>query len=261
MTEDNTRGMRRTEISCGGCGGHLGHVFEGESLTPTNERHCVNSVSVKFLKGTPPAVEEAATAKAATAKAAAAKAATAKAAAAQIHYVLGTPLADPTSEAAAGQELAIFASGCYWGAEKQWWRLPGVCSTAAGFIEGTEAVRVSFDPTIVSFSDLLRWFWQSHDPTQVDGQGNDRGPEYRSAVYFSGEEQRAVIRVSRAAYQRALFEAGGKRAIATELRPLTDATQFHLAEPSHQQYLARPGARLYCSTRPLNVQQQPWRTN
>jgi peptide-methionine (S)-S-oxide reductase len=172
------------------------------------------------------------------------------------HHVLDTFLHD----AADGEkEVVVFATGCFWGAEKGFWRLPGVLSTAAGYAGGgpapasyelvctgktghTEAVRVVYDPSTISFADLVRWFWQCHDPTQVDGQGNDRGSQYRSALYYTCPEQLAVAVASRHAYERALRTDGLPGGIVTEVRPLSEAC-FHMAEAYHQQVRCRPGPR------------------
>jgi peptide-methionine (S)-S-oxide reductase len=171
------------------------------------------------------------------------------------HTVLGTPLAGPLP---AGTELATFGLGCFWGAEKTFWQTPGVTSTAVGYAGGftpnatylevcsgrtghAEVVRVVFDPARVSYEDLLRVFWEGHDPTQGMRQGNDRGTQYRSAVYTYGEEQRRRAEASRDAYQKALGAAGHGR-ITTETR---EAPDFYYAEDYHQQYLAKnPGG--YC---------------
>ena len=189
------------------------------------------------------------------------------------HAVLGTPLGMPLGP---GQEEAVFAMGCFWGAEKGFWRLPGVVCTAAGYAGGTaerptyeqvcsgstghaEAVRVTFDPEKITFADLARWFWQSHDPTQVNGQGNDRGPQYRSALYYTTDEQCAVAHATLWAFERALRASGrAMQTIATEVRALKQ-TAFYHAEAAHQQYLARPGAQPYCSSRPLMIPLPPYR--
>jgi peptide-methionine (S)-S-oxide reductase len=172
-----------------------------------------------------------------------------------LHFVLGTPLEPPFPP---GIELATFGLGCFWGAEKQFWTMPGVFSTAVGYAGGhtpnptyrevcsgrtghTEVVQVAFDPRKVSYADLLRAFWESHDPTQGMRQGNDVGTQYRSAVYWHGDAQRREAEESRAAYERALAGAG-HAGITTELAP---APAFYYAEDYHQQYLAKnPGG--YC---------------
>ena len=178
-------------------------------------------------------------------------------------------------EAPAGMDVAVFACGCFWGAEKGFWRLPGVYGTDAGYAGGSdlspsyekvctgntghaEAVRVVFDPCIIAFADLLRWFWQFHDPTQADGQGNDRGGQYRSAIFYTSAEQLQAIQATRSAYQCMLRANGVDRQIVTEVKPLGG---FFRAEPAHQQYLAQPGARPYCSARPLMLRssEDDWR--
>jgi peptide-methionine (S)-S-oxide reductase len=164
------------------------------------------------------------------------------------HEVLGAPLRPPYP---AGTEVAEFALGCFWGAERKFWQTPGVVTTAAGYEGGytpnptyeevcsgrtghTETVRVVFDPAKVSYSDLLRVFWESHDPTQGMRQGNDVGTQYRSAIFTTSPAQQAAAEASRAAYQDKLVEAGyGK--ITTEIVP---ASEFYFAEDYHQQYLS-----------------------
>jgi peptide-methionine (S)-S-oxide reductase len=171
------------------------------------------------------------------------------------HTVLGTPLAPPFP---AGTETALFALGCFWGAERKFWQTPGVVSTSVGYAGGftpnptyrevcsgrtghAEVVRVVFDPRKVRYEDLLRVFWESHDPTQGMRQGNDVGTQYRSAIYWAGEEQRKAAEASRDAYQRALSGAGHAE-ITTEIAP---APEFYYAEEYHQQYLDKnPGG--YC---------------
>jgi len=171
------------------------------------------------------------------------------------HFVNGAPLEPPFPE---GTELALFGLGCFWGAERKFWQRPGVVSTAVGYAGGftrnptyeevcsgrtghTEAVRVVFDPGKVDYAELLRVFWESHDPTQGMRQGHDVGTQYRSALYTYGEDQRVKAEASRAAYQGAL-DAAGHGAVTTEVR---EAPEFYYAEEYHQQYLARnPGG--YC---------------
>ena len=164
------------------------------------------------------------------------------------HEVLGTSLQPPYP---AGTEVAEFALGCFWGAEKNFWQTPGVVSTAVGYEGGftpnptyeevcsgrtghAESVRVVFDPAKVSYSDLLRTFWESHDPTQGMRQGNDIGTQYRSAIFYQSPQQKAEAEASRAAYQRRLTEAGYGE-ITTEIVP---AGEFYFAEDYHQQYLS-----------------------
>jgi peptide-methionine (S)-S-oxide reductase len=171
------------------------------------------------------------------------------------HYVLGTRLRPPYP---AGTALATFGLGCFWGAERLFWKLPGVISTAVGYAGGhtpnptyrevcsggtghTEAVQVAYDPRKVSYETLLKTFWESHDPTQGMRQGNDVGTQYRSAIYWHDDAQRAAAEQSRQEYERALGDAG-HGPITTEIAP---APPFYYAEEYHQQYLAKnPGG--YC---------------
>jgi peptide-methionine (S)-S-oxide reductase len=165
------------------------------------------------------------------------------------HYVLGNPIEPPYP---AGLEVAVFGLGCFWGAERKFWQLPGVWSTAAGYAGGytpnptyeevcsartghTEVVQVVFDPDVVSYRDLLKVFWEAHDPTQGMRQGNDVGTQYRSAVYVRSAEQRAAAEETRAAFAPVLRRAGYGE-ITTEI---ADAGEFWFAEDYHQQYLAK----------------------
>jgi peptide-methionine (S)-S-oxide reductase len=164
------------------------------------------------------------------------------------HEVLGTPLQPPYP---AGTEVAEFALGCFWGAERTFWQTPGVVSTAVGYEGGftpnptyeevcsgrtghAETVRVVFDPARVSYGELLRVFWESHDPTQGMRQGNDVGTQYRSAIFTHSPAQQAAAEASRAAYQERLTEAG-YGTVSTEIVP---AGEFYFAEDYHQQYLS-----------------------
>jgi peptide-methionine (S)-S-oxide reductase len=164
------------------------------------------------------------------------------------HEVLGTPLRPPYPP---GTQIAEFALGCFWGAEKNFWQVPGVVSTAVGYEGGftpnptyeevcsgrtghAESVRVVFDPAKVSYADLLRVFWESHDPTQGMRQGNDLGTQYRSAIFYHSPEQQAQAEESRASYQKRLSDAGYGE-ITTQIVP---ATEFYFAEDYHQQYLS-----------------------
>lgn len=195
------------------------------------------------------------------------------------HYVLGTPMKGPWPE---GFQVCVFANGCFWGSEKGVWRLPGsgIYSTAVGYAGGytpnptyeeacsgltghTEAVQVVFDPSKISLVDILRWFWEAHDPTQGMGQGNDRGTQYRSALYYFDDEQRQLCESSKAAYEAALRAKGKGRGteITTEIRAASDFPHggvFYYAEDYHQQYLAKPGARPYCSAQPQEVSLPPF---
>jgi peptide-methionine (S)-S-oxide reductase len=165
------------------------------------------------------------------------------------HAVLDAPLAPPFPD---DTETAVFALGCFWGAERGFWQVPGVYSTAVGYTAGstpnptyeevcsgrtghTEAVLVVHRPAQVSYETLLRVFWESHDPTQGMRQGNDVGTQYRSGVYTRGAAQHAAALASRAAYQAALARAGLPE-ISTEIAP---AAEFYYAEDYHQQYLAK----------------------
>ena len=171
------------------------------------------------------------------------------------HAVTGRPLAPPYPE---GLQTATFGLGCFWGAERKFWNLPGVWTTAVGYAGGytpnptyeevcsgrtghTEAVLVVFDPRRVSYEELLKVFWESHDPTQGMRQGNDVGTQYRSAIYVHSPEQRRLAEASRAVFQQELTRAG-YGAITTEI---AEAGEFYFAEDYHQQYLAKnPGG--YC---------------
>ncbi len=165
------------------------------------------------------------------------------------HFVSGAPLEPPFP---AGMELAMFGMGCFWGAERKFWETKGVYSTAVGYAGGStpnptyeevcsgstghaEVVRVVFDPAVVSYEDLLRVFWEDHDPTQGMRQGNDVGTQYRSALYCYGDAQRKAALASRDTYQGVLRKAGFG-AITTEIG---DAPEFYYAEDYHQQYLAK----------------------
>ena len=172
------------------------------------------------------------------------------------HEVLGTPLVPPFPD---GLEQAIVGMGCFWGAERVFWQAPGVYTTAVGYAGGltpnasyeevcsgrtghTEAVLVVFDPGLTSYEEILRLFWENHDPTQGMRQGNDRGTQYRSAVYWTSEAQRKAAEASRARFQQELSRAGLGE-ITTELAA---AGPFYHAEPYHQQYLAK-NPNGYCS--------------
>jgi peptide methionine sulfoxide reductase msrA/msrB len=195
----------RTEIVCASCGAHLGHVFRGEGLTPKNTRHCVNSIAMAFV-----------------------------------------PAAEPAR--------AVFASGCFWGTEYQLKKLPGVISVRAGYSGGhkahptykevctgttghVEAVEVTYDPALVSYEELARRFFETHDFTQVDGQGPDIGPQYRSVVFYADQAQKETA----GKLIRLLTEKGYK--VATRLEK---AAVFWPAEAYHQDYYARTGGTPYC---------------
>ena len=167
---------------------------------------------------------------------------------AERHTVLGTPLKGPWP---AGLETAVFGMGCFWGAERIFWRLPGVYSTSVGYAGGTtpnptyeetcsgrtghaEVVQVVYDPAKVSYAQLLKAFWENHDPTQGMRQGNDVGTQYRSAIYTTSAEQAAVAQATVAAFQPVVSRAG-RGQITTEIAPLG---AYYYAEDYHQQYLS-----------------------
>jgi peptide-methionine (S)-S-oxide reductase len=166
-----------------------------------------------------------------------------------LHFVLGTPLKPPFP---AGMAESYFGLGCFWGAERKFWQIPGVHSTSVGYAAGltpnptyeevcsgltghNEVVRVVFDPRTVGFETLLKVFWENHDPTQWMRQGNDIGTQYRSGIYVTTPEQMAAANMSRQDYQAALQRAG-LGTITTEIR---EAPPFYYAEAYHQQYLAK----------------------
>ena len=195
---------RRTEIVCAHCGGHLGHVFTGEGFTPKNLRHCVNSLSLDFV---------------------------------------------PAEKA-----VAYFAGGCFWGMEHAFSKREGVIEVTTGFMGGevenptykevyqdntghAETIRVEFDPAKTDYETLARLFFEMHDPTQVDGQGPDLGTRYRSEIFYTSEEQKAI-----AEKLIKILEDKGYM-IATELTP---ASTFYPAEDYHQHYYERTGGTPYC---------------
>lgn len=202
---------RRTEITCNRCGGHLGHVFYGEGLTEKNTRHCVNSISMIFV----PASKMPQTAK------------------------------------------AIFAGGCFWGVEYYFQNAKGVMSTQVGYTGGTkenpsyrevcshstghyEAIEITYDPKQTSYEELAKLFFEIHDPTQVDGQGNDIGQQYLSIVFYLNEEQKTTT--------LKLIDILNKKGykVATKLIP---ATKFWPAEEYHQKYYEKEGGTPYCHRR------------
>jgi peptide-methionine (S)-S-oxide reductase len=168
---------------------------------------------------------------------------------AQRHFVNGQALKGPYAE---GLETAYFAMGCFWGVERIFWQVPGVVVTAVGYQQGitpnptyeeacsgrtghTESVMVVFDPKVVSFADLLKLFWEGHDPTQGMRQGNDIGTQYRSGVYVTSDAQLSATEASRAAYQVEL----GKQGYGQITSEIAQAGPFYFAEDYHQQYLAK----------------------
>ncbi len=171
------------------------------------------------------------------------------------HHVLGTPLKGPYPE---GFEKALFGLGCFWGPERKFWTVPGVYTTAVGYAGGftpnatydevcsgrtghNEVVLVVYDPKVVSYDDLLKLFWDNHDPTQGMRQGNDTGTQYRSGIYPFDGEQRKAAEASRDAFAKALAQRGYS-GITTEI---VDTPEFYFAEDYHQQYLAK-NPRGYC---------------
>ncbi|OPZ30993.1 MAG: Peptide methionine sulfoxide reductase MsrA 3 [Lentisphaerae bacterium ADurb.BinA184] len=216
----------RTEIVCARCGGHLGHVFTGERLTPKDTRHCVNSISMSFVPEGE-ALPEAAV----------------------------VPAGDAAPTAPLGR--AVVAGGCFWGVEYYLRQLPGVSQTTVGYTGGhlerptyrqvcsgqtghAEAVEVIFDPAVTTYEQILQVFFEIHDPTQAGRQGPDVGEQYRSAVFYLDGQQKAA-----ADKLIALLKARGY-AVATEVAPLGT---FWKAEPYHQNYYGNKGGAPYCHRR------------
>jgi len=233
----------RTEILCARCGAHLGHVFEGEGFTPRNVRHCVNSVSLLFA----PAPSK-------------------SAAKPESQPVPGVEGSTPGSTSAPvvsepgwvkPLERAVFAGGCFWGVEYLLRQVSGVVETRVGYTGGhkpyptyeevcshttghAEAVEVLFDPSKVSYEALTRVFFEIHDPTQLNRQGPDVGDQYRSAVFYTSPEQRAVA-------ERLIHELREKGYdVVTQI---VAADVFWPAEPYHQRYYERKGTKPYCHFR------------
>ena len=205
---------RRTEILCANCGAHLGHVFEGEHYTDKNIRHCVNSISLNFV----PKVE---------------------------------------LEKIEVDKIAIFAGGCFWGMEYYFQKVKGVKSVEVGYIGGHidypsyqdvcshnsghfEAIKVVFDPREISYEELAKLFFEIHDPTQVDGQGPDIGPQYKSAIFYESEQQKEIAQK----LIRLLENKGLK--VVTEL---LETETFWIAEEYHQNYYENKGGNPYCHFR------------
>ena len=201
----------RTEIRCAGCGAHLGHVFTGEGMTPGNVRHCVNSLSLDFQ----------------------------------------------SPRSSGSSERAIFAAGCFWGVEYKMKRVPGVLSTRVGYTGGdepdpsymdlhngstdhAEAVEVTFDPSVLSYEDLAKVFFEIHDPAQVDRQGPDIGREYRSAIFYLSREQKDTAEKLISIIRDMGLD------VATEV---TEAGEFWEAEGHHQNYLERKAGHPVCHVR------------
>lgn len=210
----------RTEIQCAKCGAHLGHVFLGEHLTPINTRHCVNSISLKFV---PESIYQ---------------------------ELTNSPAVDLKS----GTETAVFAGGCFWGVEYYFARAKGVISTRVGYTGGqtenpdyeeicggktghAESVLVTFDPAKTTYEDIARLFFEIHDPTQVDRQGPDVGDQYRSVVFYQNDQHKVVAEKLIGMLKKKGFN------VVTKVLP---AGRFWPAEEYHQRYYMKTGKSPYC---------------
>jgi len=179
------------------------------------------------------------------------------------HRILNTDIYKESKE---GEDTIIFGCGCFWGAEKCFWKLPGVVTTSVGYAGGSsknptyndvcsgftghsEVVKVIWNKSIINISDLLKMFWECHDPTQRNRQGNDTGTQYRSAIYYFNKDNEETIFNSRDAYQNILSE-NNYGLIETEIKQIDN---FYYAENYHQQYLALKNSRQYCSASPTNI--------
>lgn len=220
---------QRVEIVCARCGGHLGHVFEGEGFTPKNARHCVNSISMTFAPDKQQTPE---------------------------------PPATPATTTASAE--AIFAGGCFWGVEDAFSKVTGVLDVVSGYTGGkvnnptyeqvstgstghAEAVRVTYDPAKVTFEHLARLFFEIHDPTQLNRQGPDMGPQYRSALFYTDDAQKAVVEKLIAQLRSKGWD------VVTEVLP---AAPFYQAEDYHQDFTERTG-RGACHLRMPRFEQGP----
>lgn len=214
---------QRTEISCAQCGGHLGHVFLGEGFTPTNTRHCVNSLSLDFVPATTATEGK----------------------------------AHSSAQAACTMQTAVFAGGCFWGVEHLMAQQAGVKDIQCGYCGGKkespsyeqvctgktghyEAVRIIFDPQIVNFETLAKLFFEIHDPTQADGQGPDIGAQYRSVIFYANDEQKQIA--------QKLIDILKSKGLDIKTQLLT-LQHFWPAEEYHQHYYARKGTQPYCHRR------------